>query len=141
MEDFSPEDLEVLRRLMVAITQNSTSKGFREPPPGSGLTQEQWDSPPLTSIRAAVFTANQHGEASEFWEAARKGGLNALCDKAEKMEAMGLPALTNAEEEIGDEIIRALDKAEFFGVDPSKAVAVKMAFNRGRSFRHGGKLL
>ena len=139
MEDFSPEDLEVLRRLMVAITQNSTSKGFRDPPPG--VPHEIWESPGMKVARAAVFTANQHGETSEFWEAARKGGLDQVCDKGEKMVAMGLPALTNAEEEIGDEIIRALDKAEYFKVDPAKAVAVKIAFNRGRSFRHGGKLL
>ena len=139
--NLAPDDLAILRHLMTAITDNSTSKGFREPPPGSGLTQEQWDSPAMASVRAAVFTANQHGEASEFWEAARKAGLDARCDKGDKMEAMGLLALTNAEEEIADEIIRALDKAEYFGVDPAKAVATKHAFNTGRPHRHGGKLL
>jgi len=139
--DFASDDLDILRKLMAAIVANSTSKGFRQPPPGSGITQEQWDSPAMTSVRAAVFTANQHGEASEFWEAARKGSLAQLCDKATKMAEMGLPTLTDAEEEIADEIIRALDKAEYFGVDPAKAVATKHAYNRGRAFRHGGKLL
>jgi len=139
--DFAPDDLDILRKLMTAITVNSTSKGFRQPPPDSGLTQEQWDSPGMTSVRAAVFTANQHGEASEFWEAARKGSLGALCDKSDKMLDMGLDPLTNAEEEIADEIIRALDKAEFFGIDPARAVATKHAFNTGRAHRHGGKLL
>lgn len=137
--DFTPEQLDLLRQLMKEITVTSTSKGFREPPPG--VPQEVWESPGMKVARAAVFTANQHGEASEFWEAARKGSLDEPCDKAMKMAAMGLPTLTNAEEEVADEIIRALDKAEYFGVDPAKAVAVKMAFNRGRPFRHGGKLL
>jgi len=139
MEDFSPDDLDILRRIQKALTENSKSKGFRDPP--EGITPEQWDSPPMQVVRAAIFTANQHGETSEFWEAARKGALHEPCDKSQKMIDMGLPALTNAEEEVADEIIRALDKAEYFNVDPAKAVAIKMAFNRGRPFRHGNKLL
>jgi hypothetical protein len=55
------------------------------------------------------------------------------------MEALGLPGLTYAEEEIADEIIRALDKAEAFGVDVAKAIAVKMAYNTSRPLLHGGK--
>ena len=139
MEDFSPDDLDILRRIQKALTDNSKAKGFRDPP--EGITPEQWESPPMQVVRAAVFTANQHGETSEFWEAARKGALHKPCDKAAKMAEMGLPVLSNAEEEIADEIIRALDKAEYFGVDPAQAVAVKMAFNTSRPFRHGDKLL
>ena len=91
-------------------------------------------------IAAAIFTANLHGEASEFWEAFRKGRLDHPCDKTEKMEAMGLPGLTYAEEEIADILIRTLDTAEAFGVDVAKAVSVKAEFNRGRKHLHGGKL-
>lgn len=137
--DITPDTLSVLRLLMDAVVANATSKGFRDPP--AGISYDLWQSESFTALRAAVFSANQHGEASEFWEAARKGALHKACDKAEKMTAMGLPTLTNAEEEIADEIIRALDKAQFFGVDPAKAVAVKHAFNTGRPFRHGDKLL
>ena len=81
-----------------------------------------------------------HGEQSELWEAARKGKLHAPCDKAEQMVAKGLPSLTCVEEELADIIIRTLDNAAEFNVDIAKAVAVKMAFNSGRPFQHGGKL-
>lgn len=136
--DLSPENLAVLNTMRDAVTANATQKGFRAQMM-AGLTPEQAEGPIGRLIKAAVFTANQHGEASEFWEAFRKGKLNDLCDKAAKMTAMGLPALTNAEEEIADEIIRALDKAQAHGVDVAKAVSVKHAFNTGRDFLHGGK--
>jgi HKD family nuclease len=56
------------------------------------------------------------------------------------MIALNLPPLTNAQEEIADEIIRALDKAAEFKVDVAEAVSVKMAFNATRPHKHGGKL-
>jgi len=48
--------------------------------------------------------------------------------------------LTCGEEEIADEIIRALDKAQAHGIDVAKSVGVKMAYNTGRPYLHGGKL-
>jgi len=134
----TPEQLSILNELRDAVAANAKAKGFRDKF-AEGLTPEQWAGAPGKLLRAAVFTANQHGEASEFWEAFRAGTLNTLCDKAPKMEAMGLPGLTCGEEEIADEVIRALDKAEAHGIDVSKAVAVKLAYNAGRPFLHGGK--
>jgi len=134
----TPEQLSILNELRDAIAANAKAKGFRDKF-AEGLTAKQWEGAPGKLIRAAVFTANQHGEASEFWEAFRAGTLHELCDKAPKMEAMGLPGLTCGEEEIADEVIRALDKAEAHGIDVAKAVAVKIAYNSGRPFLHGGK--
>lgn len=82
------------------------------------------------------FTANMHSEASEMWEAYRKGQLNAPCDKADRMSE----PLTCLEEELADIVIRALDTAETFGVDLERAVRVKHAFNGTRAHKHGGKL-
>ncbi len=137
--DITPESLAILNQLRDIVAKNAKDKGFREALK-LGMTEEQWEGPLGKLVRAAVMTANQHGEASEFWESYRKGGLDQPCDKAEKMAAKGIPVLTGAEEEIADEIIRALDKAEAHGVDVAKAVALKMAFNSGRAFLHGGKL-
>jgi len=137
--DLTPEGLALLNDLRDHVAQNAKNKGFRDQMKAD-MTDAQWEGPLGHLVRAAVYTSNQHGEASEFWEAFRKGSLNKTCDKAEKMAAMGLPALTNAEEEIADEIIRALDKAEAHGVDVAKAVAVKAAYNSGRPLLHGGKL-
>lgn len=136
---YSPEQLSLLNQIRDAVVENSTNKGFRAQL-AEDMTPEQWAGNLGRKVRAAVMTANQHGEASEFWEAFRKGTLDQLCDKASKMEALGLQPLTNGEEEVADEIIRALDKAQAHGVDVAKAVSVKMAFNAGRPLLHGGKL-
>ncbi len=139
IQSFAPEDLKILRDLQIAIVANSTNKGFRAAP--EGVPEEVWNSKGLRATRVAVFVANQHGEVSEAWEANRKSALELECDKAAKMAALGLPRLSNAAEEIADVIIRALDMAEFLGVDPAEAVAVKMAFNTSRPFKHGDKVL
>ena len=131
MATFDPEDLDVLRRLTDRLVATTISKGFREPP--SGISYELWASESLKPIRAAIFTANLHGETSELWEAARKGTLDKPCDKT--------PGLTCAEEEVADIIIRALDLANFLGVDPARAIALKAEYNESRPYRHGGKLL
>jgi NTP pyrophosphatase (non-canonical NTP hydrolase) len=136
---FSPQDLALLNSVRDAVAKNAEDHGFRDQY-RKLMTEEQWNGPLGALVRAAVYTANQHGEASEFWEAFRAGKLDQLCDKADKMEKAGVPALTSAEEEIADEIIRALDKAEAHGVDVAKAVAGKMAYNATRPHLHGGKL-
>lgn len=138
--EWTSEKLAVLNDLRDDVYTNAKDKGFKKPPPNTGITQEQWDSPAFDIIRAAIYTANQHGEASEFWEAGRKGKLAETCDKAIGMVSLGLPALTCAEEEIADEIIRALDKAKQFNVDVAKAIHAKMVYNSQRAYQHGGKL-
>ena len=63
-----------------------------------------------------------------------------LCNKAEKMRALGLPELTCLEEELADIVIRCLDTAETFGVDLERAIEAKHAYNGSRPRKHGGKL-
>ncbi len=133
----SQDQLAVLNDLRDIVSLNAHKKGFKLPPPG--ISVEVWESPALDHVRAAIYTSNQHGESSEFWEAARAGTLHEPCDKAEKMVAAGLPALTCAAEEIADEIIRALDKAAEFKVDVAAAIFAKMAYNAQREYQHGGK--
>lgn len=132
------EELEVLNKLSQFVSQNAKDKGFRAQM-AEGLTPEQWEGPVGDLIRAAVFTSNQHGESSEFWEAFREGKLNSPCDKADKMEALGLKPLTCAEEEIADEFIRLCDKADQFGVNVADAVYGKAMYNASRPALHGGK--
>lgn len=143
MKTPSPQDLQFLNDLRDAVGKNAEDHGFRDQY-RKLMTEEQWNGQLGALVRAAVYTSNQHGEASEFWEAFRAGKLDKVCDKAEKMEKLGLPALTSAEEEIADEIIRVLDKADGHNatekVDVAKAVSAKMAYNASRPFLHGGKL-
>lgn len=133
-----PKDLAVLNQLRDVVAQNAKDKGFRDQM-RMDMTDAQWNGALGQLVRAATYTSNQHGEASEFWEAFRNGTLDKPCDKAAKMVALGLPVLTSAAEEIADEIIRALDKADAHNVDVAQAVAVKHAYNTSRPALHGGK--
>ncbi len=136
-------DLSLLNTLRDAVGKNAEDHGFRDQY-RKLMSEEQWNGQLGALVRAAVYSANQHGEASEFWEAFRAGKLDQPCDKAAKMEALGLPALTSAEEEIADEMIRLLDKAAGVSangkINVARAVAAKMAYNASRPFLHGGKL-
>lgn len=112
-----------LNAMAEEVWKTSSAKGFKDEP-----------------VTPATMVANLHAEVSELWEAYRAGTLHKLCDKSEKMKALGLEPLTCAEEEIADIIIRALDTAKDLRIDVGRAVAVKHEFNGHRPHRNGGKL-
>jgi NTP pyrophosphatase (non-canonical NTP hydrolase) len=91
------------------------------------------------SVPVSEFVANLNAEASELWEAYRENRLHEPCDKADRMDELGLASLTCLEEELADLVLRTLDFAQSQGVDIGKAVAVKDAYNSTRGYRHGGK--
>lgn len=132
------EEYDFLNKLRDACASYAVDAGFRAQM-FEGLTEEQKNGRLGRLLKAAVFTANQHGEASEFWDAFRANKLDSPCDKAEKMQALGLPPISSGAEEIADEIIRCLDKAEIHNIDIAEAVFVKMVYNRSRPKLHGGK--
>ena len=101
------------------VYQTSSNSGFHE-------------NDEANASRFAEFVANLHGEASELWEAYRKGNLNKQCYKD--------VTLTCAEEELADIIIRALDTAVTLKIDIGRAIAVKDQYNQTRAYKHGGKV-
>ncbi len=112
---------QALNDLSEVVYKNAKEKGFHEADNGRSVVENY-----------AVWTANIHGEASELWEAARKGQLLAPCDKD--------CALTCEGEELADIIIRALDTACARGIDIGYAVLTKHEYNTTRPHKHGGKL-
>jgi len=83
------------------------------------LSPEAWAEPRHVPGALALI----HSEVSEALEGFRGN------DKA------------NFEEEMADTLIRVLDCACGLGIDMDAAVARKLAANRLRGFRHGGKRL
>ena len=71
-----------------------------------------------------------HSEVSEALEDYRDGNLQA---DYEGSKPVGFPS------EMADILIRVFDLAGALGIDLDKAVAEKMAYNRTRPHRHGGK--
>ncbi len=86
-----------------------------------------YDNPPSVAVRVALI----HSEVSELLEADRHG--NPPSDH--------LPQFSAAAEEMADILIRVLDMAASTGVDfIGEVVAAKLAYNRNRPPKHGGKL-
>ena len=117
-------DVPVINAIATEVYQIAADHGFHSDSPKPGSGEE------ATIGRLAKFCANLHGEASELWEAARKGKLKDLCDK----EGCDL---TCAEEELADLAIRVFDCAVVLNVDIGRAILVKSKYNESRPFMHG----
>jgi NTP pyrophosphatase (non-canonical NTP hydrolase) len=117
-------DIDVINEVSRDMYQIAFEHGFHKDSPSLDSGEE------ATVDRVAKFCANLHGEVSELWEAARKGNLNAQCDKDGCF-------MTCAEEELADLAIRLMDTAVVLRVDLGKAIFNKSEFNRSRSFMHG----
>lgn len=87
----------------------------------------------LNPHRIASALALVHSEVSEAVECVRRGTMASLYFAGVK--PTGFPT------ELADIVIRVADLCGAMGIDLQEAVAAKMAFNEGRSHRHGGKAL
>ena len=85
------------------------------------------------------YLVNLHGEVTELFDAWISDEIFSPCEKAVKMEEMGLFPLTCAEEELADIIIRVLDTAKSLKINIGEAVRTKAAYNESRPYRHGNK--
>jgi len=85
-----------------------------------------WD----TKRNMGELLANVHSEVSEAWEDYRDGNMTTYFVG---MKPCGFPS------EMADIIIRVLDICAAFGIDIEAEIAAKMAYNKTRPYRHGGK--
>ena len=111
-----------LRELQAECYQVAKDKGWRDD-----------DESPPSIVRAMTWMALLHSEVSEAVEDIRKGHLETKVRPDGKPEGLG--------SELADVIIRALDTATAMGFDMESEIALKMAFNKTRTHRHGGKLV
>lgn len=102
-----------LNRLAVEINQINRANGWEV------LQPHEWDDP----RRIPTVIALIHSEASEALEGFRNG------DHA------------NVAEEFADILIRVLDATGGLGIDIDEEVRKKLAKNRTRGHKHGGKVI
>jgi NTP pyrophosphatase (non-canonical NTP hydrolase) len=107
-----PEPRNGFQRLQEEIHQTAQAKGW-------------WDKPRTDSDTIILF----HSEISEAVEALRNG--DPMSEK--------IPEFSQLEEELADTVIRIMDYAEHRGIDLWSAIVAKSEYNKGRSYRRGGK--
>ena len=119
------------------------------------LEQPPTVSKPLASLGAEIVEINTANgwdvTKPSDWPAAddsdaivslRKLSTNLMLmvtEVAEAMEALRKCDRANFEEELADTLIRILDTSHGLGIDMDAVVAKKLAKNRTRGYRHGGK--
>lgn len=89
-------------------------------------------------VEAAYENAVEHG----WWEEGREDGtLIALMhsELSEALEALRKGDEANLAEELADVVIRIMDYCGHRGIDLENAILVKMAINKNRPYKHGGK--
>jgi NTP pyrophosphatase (non-canonical NTP hydrolase) len=118
-----------LNELVKAAGENAVAHGFRD---GDATPEER---AALIPQRVALI----HSEVSELLEHARNGEkpdeiffVHVPHEASNKPD--GIPA------ELADIIIRCGDFAHEHGIDLDRAVALKMAYNATRPYKHGRKL-
>jgi NTP pyrophosphatase (non-canonical NTP hydrolase) len=97
--------------------------------------RHDWGNGAPVPFQTAV--ANLHGEVSEAWEAWRRWGTNDMTGcigpitDPQKPEGVG--------SEFADIFIRLLDNCAAYGIDLEAEYERKIAYNRTRPVKHGGK--
>jgi len=119
--DLATLGLAIMRAQVLEV---NTAAGWRGP-----------DAPAPTFLESMALL---HTEVSEAVEAFRVHGLaDATADTTHGR--IGLPKPEGVGSELADVLIRLLDSADLFGIDLADEYARKLAYNRTRTHRHGGK--
>ncbi len=99
---------------------NARAKGFHDE-----------DESPPSAIRQIAWMGLLCTEAAEAIECIRRGESHFHYRDDGKPEGLA--------SELADIVIRACDSAGALGIDIERAVREKLAYNRSRPHRHGGK--
>jgi NTP pyrophosphatase (non-canonical NTP hydrolase) len=93
--------------------------------------EKGWHDQPERTV--GEYIALMHSELSEALESYRIDPEARIYMDHGKPEGIGI--------ELADCVIRIMDFCQHYGIDLDVCIATKMAYNRTRPFRHGGKTI
>lgn len=111
----------LLGELQKEIHETAKSKGWW-PLEGNVVAE----GPDANFAKNIALIHSELSEALEYWRHGNKSSDH-------------IPEYSGAEEEFADVLIRMLDVCGWYKFNLSGALLAKMAFNKTRAFKHGGK--
>jgi hypothetical protein len=121
----------------VALLHSEVSEAFEEHRDGASPTNTRYS---MKMDEEGQRLAALYGLAEDFIFPDDEELYTERCralqrDHPELFKPEGIPS------ELADVFIRLVDTAGRYGIDLDAAVAEKLVYNRGRGYRHGGKVL
>lgn len=101
--------------------------------------EKGWHEEGDSSDRIPTLLALVHSEVSEALEAYRCWGKKDISDFIPNMEERYNGKPEGFPSELADVTIRVLDICALYDIDIQAAIGLKMAYNKTRPYRHGGK--
>ena len=115
------------RSLQKLVHENAVSKGWWEPIPNKYSVEG------MRERSLPELIALMHSELSEALEEIRKPDARPFYLVDGKPEGWAV--------ELADTVIRIMDTCEHYEQDLQALIEMKMKYNEGRSYKHGGKVL
>ncbi len=105
---------------------------------------EEWRVRGMTEVLQFELKLGEHGTQSVFWEAGRPEprvdvGNASMSVSLWAQQMKIVPKPIGVASEAADIFIRLLDFCDAWGIDLENEYEKKMAYNRTRAVRHGGK--
>lgn len=119
----NPPELAALSPLLTKLAEECHERSC-----ANGFWESSTADAPTATLEAATKIGLIGSEVSEVLEAWREAEPFGPCAKD--------PRLSKVDEEMADVFIRLLDLAHFLGCDLGQAVALKMAYNANRPYKH-----
>ena len=129
----APQERMYLNELMKEAHETSISKGWYDIPPSFPEVIALMHSELSEALEEYRNSTKDRIRALPIYYSGDQYVSDAPTEVCKKPEGIGI--------ELADCIIRIFDTCQFRGIDLEKALSIKMAYNKTRPVKHGGKTI